>query len=724
MGELSTLVRALQESPAAPPAAAVEVDNQLVQVRLGMASSLFAALQCKSPPRAAHCLRVALSCSAWSTTVGLSPEDRDVLEVAALLHDVGVIGVPDHVLGKPGRLDEKEAEQMAGARRMSIDILHRSCATPQLLQIVEYIPAWYDGSLIGYDRKGGQIPLAARMIAIAEAYDAMITDQAYRPALSLEAAVRELFAGAGKRFDPRLALSFAEHQTKDLRSVHEEIARRWLGAVDSKLLHSHWRLSLSPPPAAEQGLESVFQSRLLEHMYDAVVCVDANMRIILWNHGAERLTGIPAASIVHSPWPAGYLGMWDEKGGRGAAHDCPLAGSIHSRVQSLRRLTVCGRSGRPTPVDAHAIPVAGDDGVLLGAVLLMHDASSEISLEQRCQNLYEKARLDPLTQVANRAEFDRVHTLFVAAHQQQRVPCSMLMCDIDHFKKVNDTYGHQAGDEVIQRLAALLKMAARPGDLVARYGGEEFVILLADCDNAKAARRADDIRVALGRTAQPKMQGRSITASFGVTEIQPGDTPETMLRRADRGLLEAKARGRNRVVQLGSGLHQDESRVREQVNASAEYVLERLMITPVPMNMAVEKLRGFIADHGARALSFKGNTVQLEIVDGRGGWLRRAMDRAVAFRVDLTFEEESLQREGDLASAPREGFLRTRIRVGVGLRKNRERRREGIDLRAKNVLASIRSYLMASDVDSANDVTPAGFRRVSRMADAWPTDDR
>ena len=164
----------------------------------------------------------------------------------------------------------------------------------------------------------------------------------------------------------------------------------------------------------------------------------------------------------------------------------------------------------------------------------MHDASSETSLEQRCQSLYEKATKDPLTQVANRAEFDRVHAMFVAAHQQQQVPCSLLMCDLDRFKLVNDTYGHQAGDEAIKCLASLLKSSCRPGDLVARYGGEEFVLLCADCDNAAAARRAEQIRKALSQIPQPKMDGRSVTVSFGVTEIQPGDTPETMLRRADR----------------------------------------------------------------------------------------------------------------------------------------------------------------------------------------------
>ena len=98
----------------------------------------------------------------------------------------------------------------------------------------------------------------------------------------------------------------------------------------------------------------------------------------------------------------------------------------------------------------------------------------------------------------------------------------------------------------------------RSGDLVARYGGEEFAILCADCTNAAAARKAEAIRKALSRSQAlvPRQRSR-FTASFGVTELQTGDTPETMLRRADRALLQAKDQGRNQVVQLGDGMMEE-----------------------------------------------------------------------------------------------------------------------------------------------------------------------
>ena len=349
------------------------------------------------------------------------------------------------------------------------------------------------------------------------------------------------------------------------------------------------------------------------------------------------------------------LELSDEKGHAIPDAECPLQIAIRTGVQSLRRLTISGRGRRMVAVDAHAIPVIDHQGATQGAVMLFHDASSEISLERRCQTLHEQTTKDPLTQVANRGEFDRVLSMFVAAHQQQKVPCSMMMCDMDNFKRVNDNYGHQAGDAAILSLVSFLKSSCRPGDLVARYGGEEFVILCADCDNVTAARRAEQIRKSLSQVAQEKMGGRPVTVSIGVTEIQPGDTPETMLRRADRGLLMAKAKGATPSCSsaAASAASRTKSRPssRRSKPAHPKDVLEQDLITPVPVKIAVEKLRGFVADHRARIVSIDRNTVRMEIKLQPESRIRRLTDRAAVLNVELQFEEERLQHDNDLEPA-------------------------------------------------------------------------
>ena len=198
------------------------------------------------------------------------------------------------------------------------------------------------------------------------------------------------------------------------------------------------------------------------------------------------------------------------------------------------RLNLRCREGHVTTVSARAVPVISEDGTTQGMVIVMHDVSHEASLQEHCENLRDLASRDPLTQLSNRAEFDRLLDEFVAAHADDGRPCSLIITDIDYFKQVNDNYGHQAGDEVIKAYAALMRGSCRTGDLVARYGGEEFVMICADCDSATVTRRAEQLREAFARTQHEAMGGKKVTASYGVTEIQPGDTAATMLSRADR----------------------------------------------------------------------------------------------------------------------------------------------------------------------------------------------
>jgi diguanylate cyclase (GGDEF)-like protein len=486
----------------------------------------------------------------------------------------------------------------------------------------------------------------------------------------------------------------------------------------------HWELNAVPSPPPEPGVDQLFQDRLLDNMYDAVVFVDGTGTIRLWNRGAERLTGVIAASVCGQAWHPALLDLSDEKGNAIQDNDCPVYTVIRCGAQSLRRLRVRGRGQRPVAVDTHAIPVIDAKGVIHGAVLLFHDASSEISLERQCQSLHEKATKDPLTQVANRAEFDRVHAMFVVAHQQQQVPCSLVMCDMDHFKLVNDTYGHQAGDDAIKSLASLLKSSCRPGDLVARYGGEEFVLLCTDCDNSTAVGRAEQVRKALGELPQARMDGDSVTASFGVTEIQPGDTPETMLRRADRALLMAKDQGRDTVVQLGTGSGDEKGASADPSPSHRSFrrtrpkgeVIEQDLVTPVPVKMAIEKLRGFVADHRARILSLDADQLQLEIDEKPLSRFRRLTDRPATFCMDLRFAEERLQIGSGRTPVPSGSTTRTRIHVAIGPRTKRDRRHDQLQEKARNILASFRSYLMAEEAPVAGK---SPLKTVKRMLAPW-----
>jgi diguanylate cyclase (GGDEF)-like protein/putative nucleotidyltransferase with HDIG domain/PAS domain S-box-containing protein len=686
-------------------------ENKLVHARLGIASGLFAALRAKHAPTAAHSIRVALGCSSWAAVLELSEDERDALEVAALLHDIGKIGVPDKLLLKPGRLQPEEMELMARHRAIGVDILASCGVPPHVLDVVRFANAWFDGSLPGQNRRGEELPTAARMLAIVDAYDSMTTDHVYRPAKPRDRALSELFQLGGTQFDSQLVRRFCELFAQDQNLLTEKVARRWLQELPKVTAPLPWRPDRSGDIVENRRDEAdthhLFEEKLIDNMHDGVVFVDGQSQIFLWNTGAERLTGVSGNAACGRLLVPSLLDMCRGSGSLIDDTDCPIAKTITTGVQNRQRLGVIGRNGDRVNIDLHAIPVRNEENAVLGATVLLRDASSETSLEEKCQALHAQVTLDPMTQVANRAEFDRMQALFIEAHQQTGLPCSLIMTDIDHFKNVNDTYGHQAGDEAIIALATLLKSMCRAGDLVARYGGEEFAVLCADCTNAAAVQRAESIRKKLAELTFSFLGNKNITASFGVTELQPGDTSETMLRRADRGLLQAKDQGRNQVVQLGDGMNGEEKKKGWWPFASwrGQALIEVQLVTAVPMEVSVQKLRGFIADHEAKISKTGEDHLRLELSDGGQGQNRRLGDRAQEFSIDLQFQEEHVEKSNSQGFAAG-SYVQTKVVVTIRPRRDRDRRRDATTDKARQLLGSLKSYLMAKELNEADIATP------------------
>jgi diguanylate cyclase (GGDEF)-like protein/PAS domain S-box-containing protein len=546
------------------------------------------------------------------------------------------------------------------------------------------------------------------MLSIVDAFDSMTTDQLYRPAKSRERALAELFEFAGSQFDPDLVRQFQSIFSQDQNLLTEKLARRWLHRLPKEGHAVPWNVveyerSETPTDSAP----SLFEKKLIDNMHDGVVFVDSQSTILLWNTGVERLTGVSSAAACGRTLLPNLMDMCNGREQRITNDDCPVAHAIATGVQWLGRVSVMGRQGRHVAVDLHAIPVRSHDGAIHGATVLLHDVSSETSLEEKCQALHAQVAKDPMTQVANRAEFDRMLNNFVAAHQESNLPCSLIMSDLDHFKAINDTHGHQAGDTAIITFASLLKSMCRSGDLVARYGGEEFAILCADCTNASAARKAETIRQALAAVKHGSLGNASFTASFGVTELQTGDTPETMLRRADRALLQAKDQGRNQVVQLGDGM------IDEKVKRSwwpfrslrGGAIVETTLISAVPIEVAVQKLRGFIADQEAKIVKTDDNELQLAITDNGPDGNRRSTDRAVTFLIHLKLSQQHAERsiKRGFTSGP---HVETRLEVTIRPRRDRDRRREATVEKARRLLGSLKSYLMARE-DNGKAATPA-----------------
>ena len=158
-----------------------------------------------------------------------------------------------------------------------------------------------------------------------------------------------------------------------------------------------------------------------------------------------------------------------------------------------------------------------------------------------------QALTDELTDLANRRRFREALRTEVARSQRNGTPLSLLLADLDGFKRVNDEHGHQVGDEVLYAIARLIEDRVRATDIAARLGGDEFAILLPDTPLTGATALAEKLRAALhDEHRQPQL--RSITASFGAAALQAGADGDDLLRNADAALYSAKGSGRDRIV--------------------------------------------------------------------------------------------------------------------------------------------------------------------------------
>jgi diguanylate cyclase (GGDEF)-like protein len=165
------------------------------------------------------------------------------------------------------------------------------------------------------------------------------------------------------------------------------------------------------------------------------------------------------------------------------------------------------------------------------------------------RRLLEQAIVDPLTGVFNRRHMERCLSDAIERRRRNAAPASLLLIDIDHFKLINDRFGHAKGDSVLKGIASLVGKRARKVDSLFRIGGEEFILLLPDTQEAAAAVVAEQLRASVAEALL--VDGRQVTVSVGVSELEPDQSSDSWMKHADDALYAAKKAGRNRVVCAG-----------------------------------------------------------------------------------------------------------------------------------------------------------------------------
>jgi diguanylate cyclase (GGDEF)-like protein/PAS domain S-box-containing protein len=282
---------------------------------------------------------------------------------------------------------------------------------------------------------------------------------------------------------------------------------------------------------------------------------------LLWDDWMHRLYGTSPATF------GGKLDVWRER-----VHPDDIGRMTHEIENVLAadgvldsEFRIVRADGETRHLKVYARVRDSADGRPERMTGVNYDITDEVSnaetltrlnaqLREQSELLRTQAFLDGLTGVANRRRFDEALASEWRRCRRDAAPLSLLMIDIDHFKRYNDRYGHQAGDECLKAVSGTFQeRLSRAYDLVARYGGEEFACILPDCDAAGALAKAEELRVAvesLNLTHEDSSAARIVTVSIGVaTRVPDGDaTPENLVAAADAALYAAKNAGRNRVA--------------------------------------------------------------------------------------------------------------------------------------------------------------------------------
>ena len=288
---------------------------------------------------------------------------------------------------------------------------------------------------------------------------------------------------------------------------------------------------------------------LIENLHDAVYFVSKDRIITFWNKAAEELTGFKSSEVVGSRCSENILNHVDAEGRNLCKTGCPLLESINHGSSQEAEVFLHHKAGHRVPVRIRVTPLRDSDGTIVGAAEMFIDNSQAHDLQRSLGEMKEIALMDGLTKISNRHHIQS--ELEMRFHERNRygLDFGVLFMDLDDFKNINDTYGHDVGDKVLKMVSDTLTSTARPYDLFGRWGGEEFLGIIRNVDLELLVNIGERSRVLIEKSyISVEDEFLNVTVSIGATVPQPGDTMDSMLKRADELLYQSKEEGKNRVT--------------------------------------------------------------------------------------------------------------------------------------------------------------------------------
>lgn len=631
---------------------------------------LLSALHFRDVATLKHSRRVGLISIGIAGRLGWEEDDLRIMEIAALMHDIGKIGIPDHILRKPGKLTPDEAEYIAVYHRVALSLLQACQIHPDVAEIVSQSHGINEEHLNGRN----PLSLGSRILAVADAYDSLTTRQCYRAPYDRWEAMQILEEQSGKQFDRNVVAALG----------------RWLDSPDAGRLaderaaevsiHVNAPVDMETRMNANQLCQAFNHLYLLESLYDAFYVVDASRQIVIWSSGAADMFGRPAQDILRKKWSRQLVTL-------PATHADPLETVFQTGQPICHAMTIQADEETVTTVDVQSIPIQGENGEVWGVVELVCNGRESKRHRGQFRSLQIAATRDPLTGVFNRGELERrLREVHEAYENDSAQPYSVVFMDLDHFKSINDRLSHAVGDRVLIECARMLQDELYSGELVGRYGGEEFVIICPETTVEAAIDRAERLRRTVMECRFAERDDLRVTASFGVAEVHPGESVDKVVSNADQALYESKRLGRNRTSE--SRYHSTQSAGHRNSRKSSDFpAYSATIVTHIVSEMLQLKLTGFVEERRARILSVDSRHLLLQI--GSPGmffsWTKNQVERLpVKVRIDIN--ETSVDQGGNSIKR-----LALNVTIDPVGRMNDE---ELFQTRASMIVEQLRAHLM------------------------------